>query len=235
MGRRTTGGGKTIDLSGKVVLVTGAGIGIGREIALKFAADGCILALTYLEHRAEAEEVARLCLGLGAPDVLVLPLDTTDDDSIRSVVEGVADRFAGVDILINNGGVVVWRPFLEQSLGEIEEQLTVNLLGVLKMTWSCLPLVRDAVITIGSGSALHGTATLASYCASKWGVRGFVKALALEHPEKRIYAVHPTRTATRMNDFRGQPPERVADIVLQVARGGLDLEPGADVDVREFP
>ena len=225
----------TVELANRVVLITGASIGIGREIALKFAAEGCRLALTYLEHRAEAEETARLCLGLGSPDVLVLPLEATDDDSVREVVEAVDDRFGGVDILINNAGVVVWRPFLEQSPGEIEQQLIVNLLGVLKLTWRCLPIVRDAVITIGSGSAMHGTATLAPYCASKWGVRGFTKALALEHPEKRIYAVHPTRTATRMNDFRGEPPERVAGIVLQVARGGLELEPGADVDVRDFP
>ncbi len=224
----------TIELADKVVLVTGSSIGIGREVALRFAAEGSRLAITYFEHRAEAEEVATRCLGLGAPDVLTLPLDARDDDSVREVVEGVAGRFGGIDILINNAGIVVWRPFLEQSFGEIEEQLVVNLHGVLKMTWSCLPLVRDAVITIGSGSALHGTPTLAPYCASKWGVRGFTKALALEHPDKRVYAVHPTRTATRMNDFHGDPPGLVADVVVRVARGELDLRPGADVDVRDF-
>jgi NAD(P)-dependent dehydrogenase (short-subunit alcohol dehydrogenase family) len=224
----------TIELGERVVLVTGASIGIGREIALRFAAERSRLALTYFEHRAEAEEVVARCLALGATDVLALPLDARDDDSIREVVEGVAGRFGAIDILVNNAGVVVWRPFLEQGFGEIEEQLLVNLHGVLKLTWSCLPHVRDAIITIGSGSALHGTATLAPYCAAKWGVRGFTKALALEHPEKRIYAVHPTRTATRMNDFHGDPPERVADVVLRVARGELDLEPGADVDVRAF-
>jgi NAD(P)-dependent dehydrogenase (short-subunit alcohol dehydrogenase family) len=225
----------TIELADKVVLVTGSSIGIGREIALRFAAEGSRLALTYFEHRAEAEDVVAHCLGLGAPDALALPLDARDDDSIREVVEGVAGRYGGMDFLINNAGVVVWRSFLEQSFGEIEEQVTVNLLGVMKMTWTCLPLVRDAVITITSGSALHGTATLAPYCASKWGVRGFTKALALEHPDRRIYCVHPTRTATRMNDFHGERPERVAEIVLQVARDELDLEPGADVDVRDFP
>lgn len=217
------------------MLVTGASIGIGREVALRFAAAGSRLALTYFEHRTDAEEVAKLSLGLGAPDVLIMPLDAGDDESVREVVEGVAGHFGGLDILINNAGVVVWRPFLEQSFAEIEGQLTVNLLGVLKMTWSCLPLVRDAVITIGSTSALHGTATLAPYCASKWGVRGFTKALALEWPEKRIYAVHPTRSATRMNDFVGASPGHVADVVLRVARGELDLEPGADVSLHDHP
>ena len=64
----------SIDLWGKTVLVTGASIGIGREIALRFAAAGCRLALTYFEHRAEAEAVAARCLGLGAVDVVLVSL-----------------------------------------------------------------------------------------------------------------------------------------------------------------
>lgn len=224
----------TIDLAGKVVVVTGAGIGIGHETALRFAGEHSSLVLTYLEHRAEAEETARRCRGLGSPDVLTAPVDVTDDGSVRELVGRIADRFGAIDILINNAGVVVWRPFLQQTLGEIEHQVAVNLLGVMRVTWNCLPLVRDAVITVASGSALHGTATLAPYCAGKWGVRGFVKALALEHPDRRMYCVHPMRTATRMNDFRGEPPGRVAEIVLRVARGDVDVEPGGDVDVRDF-
>lgn len=225
----------TVQLAGKVVVVTGAGIGIGHETALRFAAERSSLALTYLEHRAEAEDTARRCRGLGSPDVLTVPVDVTDDRGVREAVGRIAERFGGIDILINNAGVVVWRPFLQQSLAEIEHQVAVNLMGVMRVTWNCLPLVRDAVITVASGSALHGSATLAPYCAAKWGVRGFVKALALEHPDRRMCCVHPARTATRMNDFRGEPPGRVAEIVLRVARGEVDVEPGGDVDVRDFP
>jgi len=223
-----------IDLAGRTVLVTGASIGIGRAIALQFAAAGCRLALTYFEHRAEAEEVAARCLGLGAPEVISVSLQLADDDSIRTLFETVIDRFGALDILVNNAGVVVWGPFLEQDFGELETQLAVNLMGVMKLTWVFLPLVSDAVISIGSTASLHGTATLAPYCAAKWGLRGFTKALALEHPGKRIVSVHPTVTATRMNDMHGMPPERVAEVVLRVARGDIEFEPGGDVDVREF-
>jgi len=221
------------DLADKVVLVTGASTGIGREIALRFAAAGSRLALTYFEHRAEAEAVAELCRGLGSPDVLTSSLQLADDDSIRGLVEAVVDRFGSVDILINNAGIIVWRPFLEQDFGELKAQLAVNLEGVMKLTWSLLPMVNDAVITIGSTATLHPSRTPPTYCATKWGLRGFVRALALERPGKRFVTVHPTVTATRMNDMRGMPPERVADVVFKVAAGDIEVEPGGDVDMRD--
>jgi 3-oxoacyl-[acyl-carrier protein] reductase len=222
-----------VDLAGKTVLVTGASMGIGRETALQFAAAGCRLVLTYFEHRAEAEEVAQRCRGLGAPDVLSASLQAADDDSLRTLFECVVDRFGTVDIIVNNAGVVVWKSFLQQDFGQIESQLAINLMGLMKLTWVFLPVVADAVINIGSTASLHGTATLAPYCASKWGVRGFTKALALEHPGKRIVCVHPSCVATRMNGYQGMPPEKIAGIVLKVARGEIEVEPGGDVDVRD--
>ncbi len=223
-----------IDLRDKVVVVTGASLGIGRATALGFAAEGARLALSYLEHEAEAQAVATRCRELGAPEVVAVRLDLGDERSTRAFVTTVLERFGGIDVLVNNGGVVVWRRFLDQRLDEIEEQLRVNLQGVLTLTWLALPHVRDAVINIVSTASLHGTATLAAYGASKWGLRGFTKALAGEHPELRLYNVHPTVTATRMNDFKGMAPERVAEVIVKVARGELELEPGADVDLRDF-
>jgi NAD(P)-dependent dehydrogenase (short-subunit alcohol dehydrogenase family) len=224
----------TIDLAGKSVLVTGASIGIGRETALRFAAAGCRVALTYFEHRAEAEEAAQRCLGLGAPDAFATSLHLGDEGDVCRVVEEAVERFGGLDVLVNNAGVISWDPFLEQGFGEIDDQILVNLLGVMKLTWSALPMLNDAVITVGSTATLHQSRTPPPYCASKWGLRGFVKALALEHPGKRIVSVHPTVTATRMNDMRGMPPERVADVIYRVAAGQIEVEPGGDVDLRDY-
>jgi NAD(P)-dependent dehydrogenase (short-subunit alcohol dehydrogenase family) len=224
----------TADLAGKIVLVTGASIGIGREIALGFAAAGCRLALTYFEHRAEAEEVAELCRSLGSSDVITASLQLSDEDSIRMLLETVIDHYDAVDVLVSNAGVIVWRPFLEQDFGDLETQVAVNLMGVMKLTWVFLPMVSDALVYIGSTAVLHDSRTPPTYCATKWGLRGFVKALALERPGKRIVSVHPTLTATRMNDMQGMPPERVAEVVLRVVRGQIAFEPGGDVDVREY-
>ena len=223
-----------IDLAGKSVLVTGASIGIGRETALRFAAGGCKVALTWFEHRAEAEQAAARCLGLGAPDAFAVSLQLGDEGDECRVVEAALERFGGLDVLVNNAGVISWKPFSEQDFGEIDDQILVNLLGVMRLTWCALPLLSDAVITVGSTATLHQSRTPAPYCASKWGLRGFVKALALEHPDKRIVSVHPTVTATRMNDMRGMPPERVADVIYRVAAGEIQVEPGGDVDLRDY-
>jgi NAD(P)-dependent dehydrogenase (short-subunit alcohol dehydrogenase family) len=223
------------DLSGKSVLVTGASIGIGRETALRFAAGGCRVALTYFEHRPEAEEVVQRCLGLGAPDAFAVSLQLSDEDSICTLLERVIDRFGTLDVLVNNAGVISWKPFLEQGFGELDAQVNVNLLGVMKLTWCFLPLLTDAVITVGSTATLHQSRTPPPYCATKWGLRGFVKALAVEHPDKLIVSVHPTVTATRMNDMRGMSPERVADVIFRIAAGEIEVEPGGDVDLRDYP
>ncbi len=223
------------DLAGKSVLVTGASIGIGRETALRFAAAGCRVALTYFEHRAEAEEVVQRCLGLGAPDAFAVSLQLADEDSICTLLERVIDRYGALDILINNAGVISWKPLLEQDFGELDTQVNVNLLGVMKLTWCFLPLLTDAVITVGSTATLHQSRTPPPYCATKWGLRGFVKALAVEHPDKLIASVHPTVTATRMNDMQGMSPERVADVIYRIAAGEIEVEPGGDVDLRDYP
>ncbi len=99
----------TVELAGKTVLVTGASLGIGREIAFGFAAERTRLALTYLEHEAEARAVADRCRELGAPEVTLHRLDLGDEPSIRSCVAEVLDATGDLDILVDNAGVVVWR------------------------------------------------------------------------------------------------------------------------------
>jgi NAD(P)-dependent dehydrogenase (short-subunit alcohol dehydrogenase family) len=224
----------SVDLRQKSVLVTGASLGIGRAVACAFAAEGCRLALTYHEHRDEGERAAARCRELGAPEAVALPFDAADDAGIAALAEAVVARFGGLDLLVNNAGVVDWRPFAEQEPSAIDVQLAVNLAAVLKLTHALLPQLRDGVLTIGSTAALHRSRTPATYVATKWGVRGFMKALAVERPELRLLLVHPTVTATRMNDFRGMRPERVAEVVLMAARGELELPSGGEVDLRDF-
>jgi 3-oxoacyl-[acyl-carrier protein] reductase len=225
----------TMDLGGKMVLITGASRGIGRATAYAFARQGARLALTYLRESDECAQVALRCEELGSPRAATFALDLADDESIRSCVKAAVDTFGRLDILVNNAATTVWKLFAEQSFEDIESQVRVNLEGLLKVTRECLPHLDDAVINIASGAATHAHATLSTYSATKYGVRGFTKNLALEHREKRVYVVNPRMVKTAMTGYRGKmTPEQVADVVVRVSRGELDLEPGADVNVEDY-
>jgi NAD(P)-dependent dehydrogenase (short-subunit alcohol dehydrogenase family) len=78
-----------------------------------------------------------------------------------------------LDVLVNNAGVISWRPFVEQGFVDLDTQ--VNVTGVMKLTWCFLPLVSDAVITVGSTAALHRSRTPPPYCATKRGPRGEIE------------------------------------------------------------
>jgi NAD(P)-dependent dehydrogenase (short-subunit alcohol dehydrogenase family) len=224
-----------IPLSGRAVLITGASGGIGRETAFAFAREGTRLALTCRDRAEECGRVAERCEELGSPQALAVRLDLGDDASIRACVRLVVDAFKRLSILVNNAGIAVWKPFVEQSFDEIEEQLRVDLEGQLKLTRECLRHLDDAVINIASGAATHPHATLPTYSAAKFGLRGFTKNLALELPGMRAYVVNPRMVRTAMSGYRGTMlPEQVAEVVVRVARGDLDVEPRADVDVEEY-
>jgi short-subunit dehydrogenase len=90
------------------------------------------------------------------------------------------------------------------------------------------------IINIASGAGQTGFAELAPYCATKFGVRGFTQALAQEISSPKIYAVNPDMTKTRLSGFQGRPPEHVARIVLNTAKGKYRKKSGGDVNVWDY-
>jgi NAD(P)-dependent dehydrogenase (short-subunit alcohol dehydrogenase family) len=220
-------------LKGKSVLVTGSSSGIGRETAFAFAREGCKVAITYNKGKEDALAASKKALGMGAAEALVLQLNVMDDGSIRDAVRKAVSKFGAIDILVNNAGVIAWKPLAEQTEGEVEAQLRTNLEGLIKVTKECLPHVRDTIINIASTAGLEGFPTLSVYCATKFGVRGFTQALAKELKGVKVFAVNPTMTATRMTDFQGMPPEKVAEVVVNTAKGKYGTRSGGDVNVWE--
>jgi NAD(P)-dependent dehydrogenase (short-subunit alcohol dehydrogenase family) len=183
-----------MNLEDKTILVTGSSSGIGRETALQLARERCRLILTYFKGKATGEEVLKECLKHG--EAALYRLDVRDDGSVRRLVKSVTDRFSRLDILINVAGVLAEKPLIEQSAEETANQVGVNLLGLINVTRSFLPLLhrqKEAVIVnIASGLAKEVLPDLTVYCATKWGVRGFTRALALELPDRmRVYCVNP--------------------------------------------
>ena len=215
----------------KVVLITGSSNGIGRETAFAFAAERAKVILTYCNDRLNGKTAEKRCRELGASETLLIRLDVRDNMSIARAVEKTHKKFGKIDILINNAGVSVWKPLGRQTLADIEDQTRTNLEGLIKMTWACLPFVRDMIINIASGAGQTAFAELAPYCATKFGVRGFTQALALEITGLRIYAVNPDMTKTRMSGFQGRPAGQVARVVLNTATGKYRKKSGGDINV----
>lgn len=221
---------KVISNMDKVVLITGSSIGIGRYTAYEFAKAGDRVIVTYCKDREEADKTFEKCKELGMKDGLLLHLDLRDNLSIRECIRRSVEKYHSIDILINNAGVIAWKPLLEQSFEEIEDQVRVNLEGLIKMTREALPYVKEMIINIASGAGKYGFPELTTYCATKFGVRGFTQALAEEVPLK-VYSVNPGMTATRMTGYRGVHPEAVARIIFNTAEGHYRKPSGSDIDL----
>ncbi|MBR9690871.1 SDR family oxidoreductase [Candidatus Woesearchaeota archaeon] len=218
-------------VEGKTVLITGASMGIGRQTAFLFAKEGAKVILTYHKDKKEAEDAAKKCKELGAKKVLVINLNVMDDASIKSCISEAAEKFKQIDIFINNAGVIAWKPLLEQSYDEIESQIRVNYEGLVKMTKEALPYVKDMIINIASGAGKTGYPSLSTYCGTKFAVRGFTQSMAGEIRDMKWACVNPGMTATRMTNFSGDPPEKVAKIILDTASGKIKPDSKLDVDV----
>lgn len=218
-----------MNLKDKVVLITGSSIGIGKETALLCAKAGAKVVITYYKDDKEAKRGAEECEKVGAAGVLVLQLNVMDDDSIRSVVKEVTGKFGRIDVLVNNAGVISWKPFAEQAFEEIEKQVRTNLEGLVKMTSAVLPHTK-MIVNIASGAGKTGYADLTTYCATKFGVRGFTQALA-EGVDIPVVCVNPGMTSTRMTNYRGVPPEKVAQVIVDAITGKIQPDEKRDVDV----
>lgn len=215
-----------------LAVITGASRGIGRETALRFARGGYRLVLAYRRDAGAAAGVAEECRALGSPGVWIRELNLEDPASIADFSRETAGSVGEIEVLVNNAGVIVWKPLGEQEDVEVTRQIGTNLVGVILLTRELLPYVKT-VLNVGSDLATFGMAQLTVYCAAKFGLRGFTQALALEHPGLRVLCVNPDRTATGMNEFQGRDPATVAEVIWRAAEGQYDVPSGGDVNVWE--
>jgi NADP-dependent 3-hydroxy acid dehydrogenase YdfG len=166
-------------LAGRVVLITGAGRGIGRATAAQLLARGARVALGDLSAPTLDGPLA------GHGDrALALALDVTDDASFAAFADEAGRALGPVDVLVNNAGIMPIGPFLEEPPAATRRQVDVNLHGVITGTRLVLPamLARGAghVVNIGSAASLIGLPGEAVYCATKHAVLGFSEAVRTE-------------------------------------------------------
>jgi NAD(P)-dependent dehydrogenase (short-subunit alcohol dehydrogenase family) len=223
-------------MKGPTVLITGSSSGIGRETAYRFAREGWRVILTYYRGKRRGENSERRCRRLGAQDTLLLHLDVTDKRSVAAARVKVLRKFGSVDFLINNAGVLHFLLFRKQTRRQIERQLRTNLEGLIRMTHAFLPRIRKGIINVASAAGQEAYSEMSTYCASKFGVRGFTQALRQEHKRLRIAAVNPDQTATHLSGYIGRPPSEVAEVIYRTVIGALKPNSWGDVDVWDvFP
>lgn len=178
---------------GKVAVVTGAGSGIGRALAVKLAARGARLALSDIDQAALAA-TATLC---ASPDVRCYQLDVADRNAVLAHAADVERDFGAVHHLFNNAGATLVGTFEHASLEEIDWQLGINLMGVVYGSKAFLPLMlrqrEGCIVNISSVFGLVGYPAQSAYNISKFGVRGLTECLwsELEGSGVRAVCVHP--------------------------------------------
>lgn len=185
----------SVDLAGKVAIVTGAASGIGAACAQTLARAGAKVVATDIDRKRGEEFVARIAAN-GA-QAAFLDQDVTDESRWPQIVAAAEARFGRLDIIVANAGIALAVPVVEMTLGDWRRQHGVNLDGVfLTVKHAFAPMRRaggGSIILMSSVAGLRGVAGLAGYCATKGGVRLFAKAVALELAAHkiRVNSVHP--------------------------------------------
>jgi 3-oxoacyl-[acyl-carrier protein] reductase len=169
-------------LKDKVAIITGAGRGIGKAIALGFANQGAhivVAARTESEVVSVAEKIRKT-----SRESLGIICDVTNEDQVKNLINETIKKFKKIDVLINNAGIGSMRPVYATPLESFEKVLKVNLTGTFLCTKHVWKHMADAgggsIINVSSLGGLVGYPLLSAYCASKWGQIGFTKACAEE-------------------------------------------------------
>lgn len=187
-------------LKGKIALITGAGKGIGRAVAIALANEGVnvgLIARTEKDLQSVAAEVKEL--GVKAS---IATADVSDINSVNIAVEKIQKELGNIDILINNAGTAAFGKFLELEPSEWENQIKVNLFGVYYTTRAVLPQMIERktgdIINISSTAGLKGNAVTSAYSASKFAVMGLTDSLMLEVRKHniRVTALTPSTVVT---------------------------------------
>jgi 3-oxoacyl-[acyl-carrier protein] reductase len=189
-------------LKNKNALITGAGKGIGKAVALALAAEG-VNVILLARTKTDLEQVAAEAQNFGVK-TLILTADIANIDSVNDAVNNAITKFKTIDILINNAGIGKFGKFLDLAPAEFENIIKVNLFGIYYATRAVLPVMIEQqsgdIINISSTAGLKGAPLTSAYSASKFAVMGLTESLMQEVRKHniRVTALTPSTVATDM-------------------------------------
>jgi 3-oxoacyl-[acyl-carrier protein] reductase len=216
-------------LQNQIALITGGSRGIGRATALLFAQHGADIAFCHLNDAAKADETATEIRSFGRR-AMHQSLDVADIAASRAFAESVAATFGPIDILLNNAGMNIRKPFETYSEADFDRIVDVHLKGMFFMAQAVYPAMvargRGCIINIASQRGLKGAVNSAPYSAAKAGIIGFTRSLSWEAAPKgvRVNAIAPGPIDTDLTATM-EPADRQAFIdALPVGRFGRPEE-----------
>ncbi|MNQ13059.1 3-oxoacyl-[acyl-carrier-protein] reductase FabG [compost metagenome] len=190
------------DLKNKNALITGAGKGIGKAVAIALAKEG-VNVILIARTQEEIDSVAAKARSLRVK-ALAIAADVADINSVNAAVEKALSEFKTIDILINNAGIAAFGKFLELEPTDWERIIQVNLMGVYYVTRAVIPNMIERqtgdIINISSTAGLSGNALTSAYSASKFALLGLTESLMQEMRKHniRVTALTPSTVATDM-------------------------------------
>jgi NADP-dependent 3-hydroxy acid dehydrogenase YdfG len=213
-------------LEGKVAAVTGASSGIGEATALALAAEGYAVALA--ARRGDRISALAERISSDGGRAVAIETDVADEDSAGTFVRGAHEQLGGLNVLINNAGVMLLGPVEGADTEHWRRMIEVNCLGLLYCTAAALPLMREGggghIVNVSSVAGRIAAAGSAVYNMTKWGVNGFSEALRQEalHSKIRVTIVEPGMVETELlshnadyiQDIAAQMKEKTGDLLL---------------------
>ena len=218
-----------LDFTGKTVLVTGSSRGIGAEMIKAFGKRGAKCVVNYFsdpqgQNKADADSVAK-----DLKDPLLIDCDVTKPDQVEAMIKQIQDKHGGLDVLINNSGIIRDRTMKKMTLDEFESIIRVNLAGTFTVTQKAMPILRTGgrVINMSSVSGQMGLFGQANYSSSKAAIIALTKVSARELARQNVTvnAIAPGFIDVGMS--KGMPDEVTENFKKQIPLGRLG-------DVREI-
>ena len=209
----------------KVALITGGARGIGREIAKKFAKEGCNLVLNYVSDNTDVEKIKSEFNEYGI-DVLVLKADVSVFSDCENLVKEAIAKFGKIDILVNNAGITKDTLIAMMKEDAFDKVIDVNLKGTFNVTKNVVPYMMKKrngnIINISSVVGVVGNAGQSNYAASKAGIIGFTKSLAKELAPRniRVNAVAPGFIDTDMTSVLSDKVKENINLQIPLKRMG---------------
>ena len=235
-------------LDGQAAIVTGASSGIGTATAHALARDGAAVALA-ARRRERLEEIADRLRTEYDAETLVVPTDVRDDAAVAHLVESTVDAFGGLDLLVNNAGLVRGADVEDLSTEDYRTMMETNTDGMFFATREAIPHLRDAagtIVFIGSFAGQYPRPFNPVYAASKWWTRGFAKSVSAEvGDDVAVTTINPSEVRTEFGSIYGESfeerfdegevtePEEIAEAVVFAATQGPSMASEIDMYRRD--